>query len=50
MPEGDTVYRTAHRLNDALAGTVVTTFDMRVPQVATVDLRGETVHDVIPRG
>lgn len=50
MPEGDTVYRTAHRLNEVLAGTEVTTFDMRVPQVATADLRGETVHEVIPRG
>ncbi len=50
MPEGDTVYRTAHRLNEVLAGTVVTTFDMRVPQVATADLRGEVVREVVPRG
>lgn len=50
VPEGDTVYRTAQRLHEALAGTEVTVFDMRVPQVATVDLRGETVHEVIPRG
>lgn len=50
MPEGDTVYRTAQRLSEVLAGTEVTTFDMRVPQVATIDLRGQVVHEVIPRG
>ena len=50
MPEGDTVYRAAQRLNDALAGAVVTRFDLRVPGSATIDLRGETVHDVTPRG
>lgn len=50
MPEGDTVHRAARRLNTALAGRVVTRFDLRVPQAATADLRGETVHDVIARG
>lgn len=50
MPEGDTVFRTARRLNEALAGSEVTRFDLRVPQVATVDLTGLTVHSVIPRG
>lgn len=50
MPEGDTVYRTAKRLDDALAGAVVTRFDLRVPQAATIDLRGQTVHDVVSRG
>lgn len=50
MPEGDTVYRAAQRLDTALAGTEVTTFDLRVPQVATVDLTGEIVHEVVPRG
>jgi endonuclease VIII len=50
MPEGDTVYRTARRLNTALAGQEVTWFELRVPQVATVDLTGRTVHDVVARG
>ena len=50
MPEGDTVYRTAHRLDDALAGATVTRFELRVPQAATADLRGEVVHDVVSRG
>ncbi len=50
VPEGDTVYRAAKRLNEALAGAEVTRFDLRVPQAATVDLRGMTVHEVVPRG
>lgn len=50
MPEGDTVFRTARRLDDALAGGEVTRFDLRVPQLATADLRGQTVHGVVPRG
>ena len=50
MPEGDTVYRAARRLHEALAGREVTEFDMRVPQVATVDLRGEIAHEVVARG
>lgn len=50
MPEGDTVFRTARRLHEALAGGVVTRFDIRVPGSATADLTGETVHDVVPRG
>jgi endonuclease-8 len=50
MPEGDTVWLTAHRLHQALAGEVVTVFDLRVPALATTDLRGVTVVDVIARG
>lgn len=50
MPEGDTVFRTAQRLNAALAGATVTRFELRVPQAATVDLRGHVVHDVVSRG
>jgi endonuclease-8 len=50
VPEGDTVYRAAHRLDAALAGGVVTRFELRVPQAATVDLTGEIVHGVVPRG
>lgn len=50
MPEGDTVFRTARRLHTALAGQQVTRFDVRVPRSATVDLTGETVRGVTPRG
>jgi endonuclease-8 len=44
------VWLTAKRLHDALAGQVVTTFDLRVPQLATSDLTGETVREVAARG
>ena len=50
MPEGDTVFRAAHRLDAALAGAEVTRFELRVPQVATVDLTGQRVLGVVPRG
>lgn len=50
MPEGDTVFRAARRLNRALQGDEVTRFDLRVPALATADLRGEIVHEVVPRG
>ena len=50
MPEGDTVYQAARRLDAALASQVVTTSDFRVPAYATVDLSGQTVHSVASRG
>ena len=50
MPEGDTVFRTARRLDDALAGATATRFDLRVPQAATVDLTGQPIHGVAARG
>lgn len=50
MPEGDTVFRAAQRLNTALAGRVVTGWDLRVPAHATSDLVGESVESVVPRG
>jgi endonuclease-8 len=50
MPEGDTVYRAARRLNDALAGKVLTATDFRVPAYATVDLSGDRVDEVVSRG
>lgn len=50
MPEGDTVWRTARRLHNALAGNVLTRFDLRVPRYATADLTGRAVLDVTPRG
>lgn len=50
MPEGDTVYRTARTLDQALHGRLLTGCDIRVPTFATVDLTGQTVHDVASRG
>ncbi|RZI91616.1 MAG: Fpg/Nei family DNA glycosylase [Microbacterium sp.] len=50
MPEGDTVFRTARRLHEALAGRTATRFDIRVPGSATADLTGEVVREVVPRG
>lgn len=50
MPEGDTVFRTARRLHEALAGAEVVRFDIRVPGSATADLTGERVREVVPRG
>ena len=50
MPEGDTVYRAAKLLSEALDGTVLTKCDIRVPKFATVDLTGETVRETVSRG
>ena len=50
MPEGDTVFLAANRLDDALGGKVLIETDFRVPSLATVDLSGRAVHEVVPRG
>lgn len=50
MPEGDTVFQSARRLDRALAGQQVITSDFRVPRYATLDLSGQTVHSVTSRG
>ena len=50
MPEGDTVWKTAQLQHAALAGLVLEKTDFRVPRFATVDLSGETVHEVVSRG
>ena len=50
MPEGDTVYLSAKTLNAALAGSVVTRCDIRVPAYATVDLTGDVIEGVVSRG
>jgi endonuclease-8 len=50
MPEGDTVWLHARRLNDALAGSTITSSDFRLPQLATTDLAGSTVREVVSRG
>jgi endonuclease-8 len=49
VPEGDTVYRTARRL-DVLSGQVLTSSDFRIPSLATVDLVGRTVLETLSRG
>jgi endonuclease-8 len=50
VPEGDTVWLAAQRLHEALAGRVLTTTDFRVPQLATTDLTGRSVREVVARG
>jgi len=46
MPEGDTVFLTAHRLHDALAGKVLARGEIRHPSLSTVDLAGREVAEV----
>jgi len=50
VPEGDTVWYTARRLHEALAGRVLTRSDFRVPRFATTNLAGQTVMEVVARG
>ena len=50
MPEGDTVYVLARRLDAALAGRTITRSDVRVPRYATVDLSGDEIAGVDARG
>lgn len=50
MPEGDTVWRTARRLDQALRGQVLTASDFRVPRYAALDLAGQQVVEVVSRG
>jgi endonuclease VIII len=44
------VWLVARRMDDALAGRVLTKSDFRVPQLATTDLVGRNVHNVVSRG
>jgi endonuclease-8 len=50
MPEGDTVWLAAKRMNQALAGQRVTAFELRTPALALVDLTGALVESVVPVG
>lgn len=50
MPEGDTVWLTARRLDEALAGRTLVRADLRVPQLATTDLADRRVTEVVARG
>ncbi len=50
MPEGDTVFRTATKLREALEGKELTRCDVRVPRYAAVNLAGQKVDEVLSRG
>ena len=50
MPEGDAVWRTARRLDQALSGRELVRTDFRVPQHATADLTGGEVVETVSRG
>ncbi|HMA47205.1 MAG TPA: DNA-formamidopyrimidine glycosylase family protein [Frankiaceae bacterium] len=50
MPEGDTVWLTARRMHEALAGRILVRTDFRVPALATADVAGRRVLEVVPRG
>lgn len=50
MPEGDSVYQTARRLDAALSGAELEVADLRWPSLATVDLTGDTTLEVVSRG
>lgn len=50
VPEGDTVWNTAHALRRELTGQPLTASDFRVPSLATVDLAGWAVAESTSRG
>jgi endonuclease-8 len=50
VPEGDSVWRAANQLHQALAGQKLIASDFRVPRFATLNLAGWTVAEVVPRG
>ncbi|MEU4389289.1 DNA-formamidopyrimidine glycosylase family protein [Kribbella sp. NPDC023855] len=50
MPEGDTVWRACKRLDQALGRQELTRTDFRVPSLATTDLSGRSVLEVVARG
>ena len=50
MPEGDTVLRTARRLDQALAGRPLVRAELRWPTLGEADLAGRTVTEVVAYG
>lgn len=50
MPEGDTVWLAGRRLATALAGRTLVSGELRHPRLATVELAGVTVDDVVSVG
>jgi endonuclease-8 len=50
VPEGDTVFKLARRLDASLSGRVLRSADLRVPRFATLDLSGALVLGTASRG
>lgn len=50
MPEGDTVFQAARRLDRGLTGQVLTSSDFRIPSLATSDISDATVTGTVSRG
>lgn len=50
MPEGDTVWLHARKLDQALGGRRLSSSDLRIPSLATTDLAGSVVREVRSRG
>lgn len=50
MPEGDTVYLAARRLDDALGGSRIESSQFLMPSLATADVSGRIVREVVPYG
>lgn len=50
MPEGDTVWRTANRLNQVFAGRELVHCDLRWPELSTLDFTGYATTEVVARG
>ena len=50
MPEGDTVWLVARNLDRALGRRTLVSADLRVPALATTDLAGREVLEVVPPG
>ncbi|HET9648883.1 MAG TPA: DNA-formamidopyrimidine glycosylase family protein [Microlunatus sp.] len=50
MPEGDVVFRSCQRLHQVLAGRSLARCEFRVPALATTDLTGVEVLEVVSRG
>jgi endonuclease VIII len=46
MPEGDTVWLAARRLDECLASDVLVEADLRIPRLSTIDLTGRRVERV----
>lgn len=50
VPEGDSIYWAAKRVDEALAGRTLDRTELRVPRFAAVDLRGRVVQGARSRG
>ncbi len=50
MPEGDTVWLAARRLDERMAGEVILDSDFRWPSLATASVAGCVLNEVVPRG